>query len=147
VSELEKIVLTACLTLIGGVLLLVAGQVITRFVVDPLLDFRRLLGDVAYALILNAKWLCNPNATADRPEFQEAKDECRKLASRLHAFSAAVPLYNFLTDLGVVPPLSDVYAARGHLIGLSNMDGKIPIDVVKKHRDEIARLLRIRVDD
>lgn len=140
-------VTTASLTLAGGVLLLVATQFLTRFIVDPLLDFRRLLGEVAYTLILEAKWLCNPNTTANRPEFQRAKDECRKLASRLHAVSATVPLYDGLASVGLVPPLNDVYAARGHLIGLSNIVATTPIDVVKKHRDEIARLLRIRVDD
>jgi hypothetical protein len=49
--ELFKIILTACLTLIGGVILLVASQFLTRFVVDPLLDFRRLLGEVGHTLV------------------------------------------------------------------------------------------------
>jgi hypothetical protein len=37
--ELWKTVLTACVTLAGGVLLLILTQVFTRFVVDPLVDF------------------------------------------------------------------------------------------------------------
>lgn len=73
-------------------MLLVVTQIFTRFVVDPLVDFRRLLGEVAYTLILHANRLFNPSVTADQPEFQQAKNDCRKLASRLHAFSARLCL-------------------------------------------------------
>jgi hypothetical protein len=149
-SEPEKIILTACSTLIGGVLLLVATQVIMRFIADPLVDFRRLLGEIAYTLILKSNLLFNLPALAKTEEFQkafqEAKDDCRKLASRLHAFSAAVPLYNLLTDLGAVPQLTNVYKAAGHLIGLSNMREDTAPEEVQKHYDAISKFLRIRVD-
>ena len=107
-GDLFKIVLTASLTLIGGIVLLVVGQVITRFVIEPLLDFRRLLGEIAYTLILYEKFLMNVPATADRPQFSEAKEQCRVLASRLYAVSAAVPLYDFLAANGLVPRASAV---------------------------------------
>ncbi len=67
---LIKIVLTACVTLAGGVVLLVVTQVFTRFVVDPMIDFRRLLGEVSYTLILNAQFLFNTSGTATNPKFQ-----------------------------------------------------------------------------
>jgi len=145
-DKLHDAIITACLTLGGGVLLLVITQIITRFIVEPLVEFRRLLGEIAYTLILNAKWLCNPSSTGLRPEFQEAKDECRKSASRLHAFSAAVPLYGFLADLGVVPELTKVYEAARQLIELSNIDSKTPVRDVDQQYKKISELLRIRVD-
>jgi hypothetical protein len=80
--ELFKIVLTACFTLAGGVLLLVFTQIITRFVVDPLLDFRRLLGEIAYTLILYANFLFNPAFTASTLNFQKRRNnaECWQVA-------------------------------------------------------------------
>ena len=51
--EVFKIVLTASFTLIGGVVLLAATQILTRFVVDPLVNFRRLLGEVGHALVFH----------------------------------------------------------------------------------------------
>jgi len=149
VSELAKIILTACVTLFGGVLLLAVTQILTRFVVEPLVDFRRLLGEVAYTLILKANLLFNLPGT--KPEAFEkavadAKEEFRKLASRLHAFSAAVPLYGFLTHIHLVPPLTDVYEASRHLIGLSNVQPDTPPGHVQKYYDTISKLLRIRVD-
>jgi hypothetical protein len=120
VDKLYGALIAACFTLVGGVLLLVVTQIITRFVVDPLVDFRRLLGEVAYTLILRANVLFNPSTEAynpatntSSPRFREAKDECRKLASRLHAFSAAVPLYGTLAKIGLIPPLANVYEAAG----------------------------------
>jgi hypothetical protein len=90
--ELFKIVLTASFTLIGGVILLVVSQIVTRFVVDPLLDFRRLLGEVGHTLVFYSQYLFNPAAMASTPEFEKAKRKCRNLASRLRSFSNAVPL-------------------------------------------------------
>ena len=136
-DALYNIVLTACFTLFGGVLLLVATQGITRFIAEPLVDFRRLLGEVAYTLVLRANLLFNLPAMKKTEEFQkafaDAKEECRKLASRLHAFSAAVPLYGFLTNIGLVPPLTDVYEASRNLIGLSNLPEDTPPSDVQKH--------------
>src|SRR5262249_15190937 len=111
---------------------MVATQIVTRFVADPLVEFRRLIGEVAYTLILEAKWLCNPNvSSAAKPEFQHAKDECRKLASRLHSLSAAVPLYGLFVDLGALPERSKVYDAAKALIGLSNTTADTPVEIVR----------------
>jgi hypothetical protein len=144
--ELTKIVLTACFTLGGGVVLLVVSQIFTRFVVDPLIDFRRLLGEVSYTLILNAQFLFNASATASNPKFQQATEQCRVLASRLHAFSAAVPLYRLLSHIRLVPCLGYVYDAAKMLIGLSNTNATTPPGVVQQMYDSISKLLGIRVD-
>ena len=145
--ELAKIVLTACLTLGGGVTLLVLTQFLTRFIVEPLIDFRRLLGEVAYTLILNAKFFFNPSTAMGLwPEFEKAKQQCRDLASRLHAFSAAVPLYRFLSRVHLVPCLDYVYDAAAQLIGLSNLSATTPANIVQQHYDRISKLLGIRVE-
>jgi hypothetical protein len=139
-------VLTACLTLAGGVILLVVTQVITRFIVEPLLDFRRLLGEVAFTLILYEKFLINVPSTAGTDQFSEAKEQCRVLASRLFAVSAAVPLYDYLAANGCVPPIGDVDAAAGYLIGLSNLSERATMPEVAQRYKRIAKLLRIRID-
>jgi hypothetical protein len=143
--ELWKAVLTACVTLAGGVLLLILTQVVTRFVVDPLLDFRRLLGEVAFTLILNAKYLHHPSLAGNSPGFQEAKEQCRTLASRLHAFSAAVPLYSTMARIGLVPKYGSVYDAAAQLVGLSNTEVNDPAALVRERYDRISKLLGIRL--
>jgi hypothetical protein len=144
--ELFKIVLTASLTLIGGVVLLVVSQLLTRFVIDPLVEFRRLLGEVGYTLVFYSQYLFNPAQTASTPEFEKAKRECRSLASRLRSFSNAVPLYAALVCVRAVPRHDSVYQASAALIGLSNTTGDTPVAAVDQQCKQIASLLNIRVD-
>jgi hypothetical protein len=146
VYELFKIVLTACLTLIGGVLLLVITQVITRLVIDPLIEFRRLLGEIGHTLVFYSNYFYNASVMASTPEFADATRECRTLAARLRSFSNAVPLYSALSYFNLVPAHRDVYEASGYLIGLSNTKETHPMDVVQKHYERISKLLSIRVD-
>ena len=143
--DLWKIVLTASVTLAGGVFLLIVTQVVTRFIVDPLVDFRRLLGEVAYTLILNAHYLHNAAGMASHPEFEDAKRQCRTLASRLHAFSAAVLLYSTLARIGLVPAHTNVYEAAAHLVGLSNTVATDSADFIGQKYDRISQLLGIRL--
>jgi hypothetical protein len=143
--DLWKTVLTACVTLAGGVFLLIVTQVVTRFIVDPLVDFRRLLGEVAYTLILNAHYFYNAAGMAGHPEFEDAKRQCRTLASRLHAFSAAVPLYSKLARIRLVPAQTNVYSAAAQLVGLSNTTATDPADFISEKYDKISQLLRIRL--
>jgi len=145
-SDLVKIVLTACVTLVGGVILLVATQIFTRFVVDPLVDFRRLLGEVSHTLVFHANCLHNPVTMASTPEFADARRQCRMLASRLRSFSAAVPLYSFLACIHLVPPLSNVYDASSNLIGLSNTMANSPETWATNYYERIRKALKIRVD-
>ena len=144
--ELFKVVLTASFTLIGGVILLVFSQILTRFVVDPLLDFRRLLGEVGHTLVFYSHYLFNPAQMASTPEFQQATRECRNLASRLRSFSNAVPFYAALACVRFVPRHDSVYQASAALINLSNTDGDTPAGIVDQHYKRIAALLKIRVD-
>ena len=146
IRELAKIFLTASLTLGGGVILLVITQTFTRFVVDPLVDFRRLLGEIAYTLILNAHLLYNASQTAGTAQFDEARKQCRSMASRLHAFSAAVPLYNMLSRIRLVPCRNYVYEAARYLIGLSNTSVSTPPDIVGQQYERIGKLLSITVE-
>jgi hypothetical protein len=144
--ELFKIVLTASLTLAGGVILLVITQVFTRFVVDPLVDFRRLLGEIGHTLVFYSNYLHNPSVMASTPEFKEATLQCRALASRLRSFSNAVPLYATLARIRLVPAHQYVYDASADLIGLSNTTSSHSPDVVRQHYERISELLDIQVD-
>ena len=66
------------------------------------------------------------------------------LASRLHAFSAAVPLYGFLSRIRC-PCSGHVYDAAKLLIGLSHTNATTPPNIVQERYDRISKL-DIRVD-
>jgi hypothetical protein len=52
VSDLEKILLTSASTIVGGVIVLVAGQILGKFFLEPIQEQARLIGEIANTLIL-----------------------------------------------------------------------------------------------
>lgn len=50
-DDLSKIVFTSSLTVVGGVLVFVMGQFLSKFVLEPLQDFKTLLDDIRHSLI------------------------------------------------------------------------------------------------
>lgn len=157
-DKLPDAIITASITLGGGVLLMVATQLFTRLVAEPLADFRRVIGEIAYTLILYSNVLFNPNAfiaprsvmtaLTPRDRWDEATEDCRKLSGRLIASSAAVPLYGLFVDLGMIPELDKVYEASKALTGLSNSRRGDPDQVAfaRRHYDTVSKCLRIRVE-
>lgn len=118
-SDLDKILLTSFSTICGGVILLVIGQLIIRFLLDPLSDLRKLIGEISDNLIYFANIYMNPGISGVELE-NVAQHELRKKASLLRAKSNALPLYNFFYFLRLVPSKKNIIVASTNLIGLSN---------------------------
>ena len=146
--ELFKIVLTAGLTLLGGVLLLVFSQIFTRLIIDPYIEFKRLLGEISHALVLYSDRFFNAATfmTSIDTKFEEGKRQCRNLASRLRSFSNAVPFYSLLAYWHFVPCRQNVTEAARYLIGLSNTTATTPPTIVEQHYVRIGKLLGIQVE-
>jgi hypothetical protein len=121
-SDLDKILLTAATTVLGGVTVFVVGQIVTRFLIDPLYEQRKVVGSIADALIYHAHYF----ADSGRPLVQEladlnaAADQFRRLASELTAKSVAIPGYRILGWIGAVRPYDKILHARSSLWGLAN---------------------------
>lgn len=118
-SDIEKIFLTSGLTICGGVLVLVIGQVMMKLFLEPLFAMRSLIGDIADNLVYYAHVYANPGM--DSPELrQEAKDTLRQKASLLRARMHSLPLYGLFAFFRLVPSQKNIGVASGELIGLSN---------------------------
>jgi hypothetical protein len=50
-SEITKIVLTSSFTIIGGVFVYTISQVLTKFIIDPINEQKKLIGEIADTLI------------------------------------------------------------------------------------------------
>jgi hypothetical protein len=84
VSDLDKIIYTSVATIIGGVFVLVMGQIVIKFLIEPYQEYRKLLAEIVDALTFHA------NVAADRmkPEdVREAHKAFRQNASRLRAIT------------------------------------------------------------
>jgi len=143
-SEALKITLTALV----GVVVFVIGQVVVKFLIEPLQEQKKLLGEIAGSLVFYS----NVGAGMEQHYYEQIKalnksddplkeiaidryrdilrnhwrksDEAsttlRRQASELLGKTHAVPLYAFWSFLGRVPKIDDVVAASTQLIGMSN---------------------------
>lgn len=116
---MKDVILTSFLTIIGGVLIFVLGQILLNLFIEPIQELRYHIGKIAGSLVFYANVYGNPGVTAEQ-EQRNASDELRKLASELIARTAVVPLYRFACLISHLPSLSDIRKVHDNLIALSN---------------------------
>jgi len=118
-TQVELALLTSCLTVCSGVLVLVAGQVLIRFLLDPLTELRKLLGEISDSLTFYAHVYSNPGSP-NQDVLAEAKTVLRQRASQLWARALSLPFYWLFSLLRLVPSKKSISTASSNLIGLSN---------------------------
>ena len=78
--ELFKIFLTSGLTITGGVLIFVLGQMILKFVIEPIHEFNKLKGEIAYSLVFYANVYMNvPLSYTDLSEDRQDRDKAQQV--------------------------------------------------------------------
>ena len=116
------IVITAALTLLGGILLLIANQWAHQLVLAPWREQRQALGQVEFWLTCLGALYANPIPWAELPpdareERQAAARALRQAAGTLLATTTAVWGYQ---RFRLTPPLADIREAVRVLLALSN---------------------------
>jgi len=144
-SEPFKIVLTSSLTVLGGILVFVVGRIIEKFVIEPIHEQSRLIGEIADSLIFYADLYSNPGI-GKREQMDEAKKVLREQASQLITRNNMIPCYKFwrYLSLGHLPKRADIIEAQKNLIGLSNSIHRGDPDVNARRRKEIEKRLGIK---
>jgi hypothetical protein len=97
----------------------VFGQIVLKLLIDPIQEFKRVVAEIAHALIEYANVFSNPGILGPEKE-NKVSEEFRKLSSRLNAQMYLVPAYGVTSRLFCLPSKEKVTAAAGYLIGLSN---------------------------
>jgi hypothetical protein len=130
--------MTAFVTAFLAVLVFVATQSFLKLVLEPIQEQKRLIGEVAHALLFyaNSYYPFRLESVDARTieELNETRKALRGLSGRLQASLWTVPFYGWLTWLGMVPKKEDVLEAATQLVGWSNSlygDGK---DHVRRRR-------------
>jgi len=145
-SEFMKIVLTSALTVFGGVVIFVIGQVATKFFVDPIHEQSKTISEIIDSLIFFANLYTNPdkrNPPSVPKERDEASKTLRRHASQLSSKSNAIVWYRLWEFLRVVPKRSGVTEACKGLIGLSNNLFSGTLEDADEYRTQITRGLNI----
>ena len=119
-DDATKIVVTASLTVSGGVIVLVLGQLLGKFVIDPLHEVKKVLGEIRFALLFHAQAIMTP--VGDHESEDKAGEVLRRLASELHSRVGAVPFYDIWSAIskGFFPSKTSALDAAKRLMGLSN---------------------------
>ena len=135
-NELAQAVLTAGLTVAGAI----GVYAISRVVLDPLIEARRTIGRISFALIFSATRYSNLDAyTAD--ELNETSTEMRRLGSELLANVRGVPWYGLLAGLRLLRTMDNCDRAAREMIGLSNSILRRDQEACDKSRRAIEELL------
>ncbi len=136
-------------TVLLAVAVYVLGQAIQRFLLDPVSDQRKTIGEIAGALlylgnISNVSQIRQRGVEVSLPAApDEASRTLRALGGRLRASLWAIPAYRFWSLLRIVPSKARVMKASSGLVGWSNsLFSGDPI----VHMTTIARELRLPSD-
>jgi len=143
-SEALKIVLTALL----GVVVFVLGQIVVRFLIEPLLSQKKLIGEITGTIIFYSNVgagieqyyydqikrltesedplkdiVIDRNKDILKSHWRNSDDAAltlRRQATELLGKTNAIPLYRCWAFLHLVRKLDDIVAASSQLIGMSN---------------------------
>jgi hypothetical protein len=111
---------TSFFTVLSGTAVFVLGQLLLKFVIEPIKELKEVLGEIQFALIYHEQSIHTPSG--NRAEEDAAQDAIVDLASRLRAKAEAVPCYHCISksSKGFIPPKNQVVDASKALIGISH---------------------------
>lgn len=117
-SELTKVFLTAAITIIGSIIIVVIGQIIIKFVIEPIHEQKKHIAEINNVLIFYANQFGLYSGKNDQGD--KVVDDVRNLSTKLRATTHLIPMYRLLSCLKIVKRKESIDKACSALIGLSN---------------------------
>ena len=129
-------------TVTAGVTIFVAGQIVIKFILEPILEFRKLLGEISHEFLLHQGELLSANSN------KELEDKMFTFASMLLSKRQAISGYKYISYIIGLPPYSNVLAGAkqfnliGNLVRLNENTKQVEIF---KAMQEIEKQLNVIV--
>lgn len=114
-----NILLTSVLTILGGVLVFGFSEIIQKFLVEPVHEQAKVIGEIFFGIVYYGDRYANPG-TGPPKAIAETADAFRLYASRLEGTTHAIRWYCFFECIRLVPKRGNVEEAVGNLIRISN---------------------------
>jgi hypothetical protein len=132
-------------TVISGTLVFVLGQILQRFLLEPIKEYKKTVGKIDNKLKFYSNVLTNPIFSKDRKMIVEITDIMRTLSCEIESAYKQIPLTSWLSKLKIVERKKDIAKVAQDLIFLSNAGGRDEsrIDKCDERINEIRRLLKI----
>jgi hypothetical protein len=148
-SDWEKIFYTSCLTIFGGVIVFCISQLIQRFVLEPIQELKKTIGEIRFRLNYYANVYPNDFekvSEALKKQLITASDAFRESGLRLESNASAIPGYDFFEAIRWIPKRDDIEKASGNLIFISNNTFTEDLCERRERRrqiNEVKKLLRM----
>lgn len=144
-GELFKIILTSCLTIIGGIFIYTVGQIISKFFIEPIHEQKKIIAEINDVLIFYANQFYLYSEKDDNAD--KIVDKIRSLSTELRARTSFIPCYRMLSRMKWVLKEERIQEACTALIGLSNSVYKTDHSSshIESYRDKIAQSLGMRI--
>ena len=95
------------------------GQIISRFVIDPIHEQKKVIGEIADALVFYANYYSNPG-TGSKEKMDEASERLRQLSALLRSRTNLIPCHGVFEKTRIVVSSSAAHESAAELMGLSN---------------------------
>jgi hypothetical protein len=113
---------TAIITVVSGVIVYILGQILQRFILEPLAEQRKVIAEVAFAMTfyVGVGHINEADPEERLEKLLDSKAILRTLAGRLRATVWTIPFYNQLAFFRIVRRRKAIFDASTALIGFSN---------------------------
>src|ERR1043166_7021065 len=138
-SEGLTIVCTAAATLLGGAALFLITELAKRFLVDPLHELKKVIGDVSFWIAYYGRGF--PPRTF--PQDDESIPQIRKLSAELQASAVSLPWYKFCRCFVGVPARKAVIEAAYLLMQMADAAILGDVGLARRNLDEVSKLLQV----
>lgn len=150
-TDLEKIIVTACFTVGGAVLVYVSGEILSKFYIEPLYNLRKTIGEVRFNLGFHGATIHTPIGRT-KEKSDKAMEALLESSCKLIAQIHAVPLYGVtrFTTFKVLPKRNAIESAAVQLRGLSTYlhekgeKAFDSLDVIRNRVFKIEKLLGLK---
>ncbi|MCA9091138.1 MAG: hypothetical protein KDA90_21150 [Planctomycetaceae bacterium] len=132
-------------TVIAGVIIFVAGQIISKFAIEPLVEWQKLRGEIVHAIHYYANVYVAEDGHS-REYGERAVGTYRDLAGRVwqQVYYVPLPVYLVARLFRSIPSKQALREVAASLTGLSNSVFRDDGLLRQQYRAEIYRALRIK---
>ncbi|WP_117110340.1 hypothetical protein [Klebsiella variicola] len=107
--------MNAALTILTSVIIFIAGQIIMKFLVDPILEYKKNVAAIDKLLFFEASRL-----SFGEPLDSEGINELRNASAAMRSAYSAIPMINLNRRIFSLPDESDISFAAMHLSYIYN---------------------------
>ncbi len=125
-------------TILAGVSIFVLGQFFLKLVLEPIVEFKKSLGELSAFFLREQSKITNAHCTV------EIENELKRLSSTILANKQAIPFYKVFSMLRCLPSLENLNSACGslnlisHYISPNNPDNDV--NVCSKIHSEMSNV-------